>query len=183
MRQPVGDNGAVGQFSVFVGRAQVHDSLVIGVISNPRRPVNFLRRRLVFAALIGLALGAMATIRPLDAAVVAVVIGVFQLTIVVHDRTRIRELAIQAIFGAAGVAPLFYANWATTGNALRFGYNVLWGAGHQLGFHVDPTGTTHTLHRALEYGVMYVSELNMFAMMWPVPLLLVVVACLLRKGD
>ena len=51
--------------------------------------------------------------------------------------------------------------------------------GIRLGFHVDPTGTTHTLHRALEYGVMYVSELNMFAMMWPVPLLLVVVACLL----
>ena len=41
-----------------------------------------LRRRLVLAALIGLALGAMATIRPLDAAVVAVVIR----RVPAHDR-------------------------------------------------------------------------------------------------
>ena len=43
MRKPVGDNGAVGQFRGFVGRAQFHDGLVIGVIPDPRRPVNFLR--------------------------------------------------------------------------------------------------------------------------------------------
>ena len=40
------------------------------------------------AALIGLGVGGMATIRPLDAAVVAVVIGVFQLSVLRRDQPR-----------------------------------------------------------------------------------------------
>jgi hypothetical protein len=137
------------------------------------------RRAAVCAAAIGVALGAMATIRPLDAAVVAVVVGAFQLSVVVRDRTRLRGIAIQAVCGAVAVAPLLYANRATTGNALRFGYDVLWGAGHQIGFHADPTGAVHTVRRGVEYAVMYVSEINIFAMIWPVPALLAVVASLL----
>src|SRR5207249_4451091 len=44
------------------------------------------------AALIGLGVGGMATIRPLDAAVVAIVIGVFQLSVLRRERSRARYL-------------------------------------------------------------------------------------------
>jgi 4-amino-4-deoxy-L-arabinose transferase-like glycosyltransferase len=137
------------------------------------------RRRMLFAALVGVALGAMATIRPLDALVMAAVVGVFQLSVVWHDRPRMRELLVQAAGGVLGVAPLLYANLATTGGALRFGYDVLWGAGHNIGFHTDPHGTAHTLHRGLEYAVSYVNELNLYLLLWPVPTLLLMVIGLL----
>lgn len=134
------------------------------------------RRAMTFAALVGAAIGAMATIRPLDAAVVAIVVGVFQLTIVARDKTRMRELAVQVAAGTIAVAPLFIANWATTGSPLQFGYEALWGAGHQLGFHVDPRGEMHTLGRGFFYAVTYVSQLNEYVMLWPVPALLVACA-------
>ena len=79
------------------------------------------------AGIIGLALGAMATIRPLDAVVVSVVIGVFQVTAIRAGAGRARDLVVQATAGAVGVTPLLIANWRTTGGALHFGYEVLWG--------------------------------------------------------
>lgn len=137
------------------------------------------RRRLAFAALIGLALGAMATIRPVDAMIVAGVVGVFQLWVIRRQLARLGELVVQGAAGALAVAPLLYANAATTGHPLRFGYDVMWGPEHRVGFHADPYGNVHTLGRALEYAVTYVSELNMYALGWPLPALLVVIAGLL----
>ena len=137
------------------------------------------RRAMLFAALIGLAIGAIATIRPLDAIVVAVVVGVFQFAIVAKDRTRINTLAVQAIAGAIAVAPLLYANWATTGHPFIFGYEVLWGPGHDVGFHLDPHGEMHTLSRGIAYVATYVTDLNVSLMMWPVPVLLFAIAGLL----
>ena len=130
-------------------------------------------------ALTGLLIGAMATIRPLDALAFAVVVGVFQVVIVRRDRTRAPQLAMQAVAGVIGVAPLLYTNWATNGHPLRFGYEVLWGAAHRVGFHTDPQGAAHTLGRGFEYATSYISQLNMFVLMWPVPALLVAIAALL----
>jgi 4-amino-4-deoxy-L-arabinose transferase-like glycosyltransferase len=132
-------------------------------------------RAAVWAAVIGLLLGAMATIRPLDAIVAAIVIGGFQLSIVWPERTRAPELAAQVAGGLIGVAPLLYVNRATTGSALRFGYELMWGAGHQIGFHADPQGGVHTIGRGLQYAITYVRELNVYVMLWPVPALLIAV--------
>lgn len=132
-----------------------------------------------FAALIGAAVGGIATIRPLDAIVVAVVVGVFQLDVIRRTPLRARELLAQGLCGVLAVAPLLYANWSTTGNALTFGYDMSWGAGHRVGFHTDPYGNPHTLSQALEYAVTYVSELNINLMAWPVPALSVAFAGLL----
>jgi hypothetical protein len=134
---------------------------------------------LVVTAIIGFTIGAMATIRPLDAAVAAVVTGAFQVTLMARGRLRLQELAMQAATGTLAVVPLLYANWATTGSALRFGYNVMWGAAHQIGFHVDPTGAEHTPTRALAYAVRYVNDLNLFVEAWPVPGLVFAMATLL----
>lgn len=133
------------------------------------------RRRLVFAALIGFAVAGVATIRPLDAIVLAVVFGTFQLTVLRAAPSRWLELIAQVAGGALGIAPLLIANHATTGHALTFGYDVTWGAGHRVGFHTDPYGVPHTPQRALEYIVTYVSELNVNLLAWPIPALLVAV--------
>ena len=136
-------------------------------------------RRMTCAALIGLALGFMATIRPLDAVVVAFVVGVFQIAIVRPERVRRSSLLVQAGAGAVGVLPLLIANWKTTGGPFHFGYEVMWGAAHRLGFHLDPQGMPHTPVRALFLAIKYVAELNAFLVAWPVPAILIVVLVLL----
>ena len=138
-----------------------------------------LRRRVVFASLMGLALGAMATIRPVDAVIVASVVGAFQLWIARQDWSRLRDLLVQGVVGALAVGPLLYANAITNGHALRFGYDVMWGPGHSIGFHADPYGNVHTIGRAFEYAITYVSELNVFLTAWPVPVLLITIIGLL----
>jgi hypothetical protein len=134
------------------------------------------RRGLVIAGGIGLALGFMATIRPLDAVVASTVVGLFQLTVIRRDRWRWRDLAVQAILGAVGVAPLLYANWATTGGLFHFAYEVMWGPATGLGFHVDPQGVAHTPFRALVLAAKYLSEMNSYLLGWPLPALVVAVA-------
>ena len=127
---------------------------------------------------IGLSLGLMATIRPLDAIAVAVPIGVFQVISARGDPRRFDSLVIQVAAGLLGVAPLLIANAATTGSPLVFGYDVLWGPGHRVGFHTDPYGRAHTLAGAVELLLSYLGELNLYLGAWPVPILLVVAASL-----
>ncbi len=133
-------------------------------------------RRVLLAAAMGLAVGFMATIRPLDAVVVAVGLGVFQLTVLRREPPRWRDLLVEILFGVVGVAPLLYANWATTGGVFHFAYEVMWGPAHRLGFHADPQGHPYTPIAAAARAAKYVSELNTFVVEWPVPALLVAVA-------
>ena len=82
-------------------------------------------RAIGFAAVVGLALGLMTTIRPLDAIIVAVPIGVFQLWVIQTNWRRIRDIAVQAVAGVLGAMPVLYANAATTGSPFRFGYEAM----------------------------------------------------------
>jgi hypothetical protein len=128
------------------------------------------------AALIGLALGSAAAVRPLDAAVVASVIGCMQLTRVRGSAARLRSLAVQVLAGAIPVALLLAANWRTTWAPLRFGYEVLYGAAHEIGFHRDPYGTVHTPVRALTFASKYLLELDVALLESPLPAVAVIVA-------
>ena len=130
------------------------------------------------AAGLGLAIGFMATIRPLDAVVVAVVVGGFQLWRCAGDRSRAPSIAGQCIAGVIAVAPLLYANAVTTGSATRFGYEALWGTAHRIGFHVDPHGVPHTVSRGVEYMITYLTELNVYLLAWPLPAIGILVAAL-----
>lgn len=125
------------------------------------------------AVVIGFSVGAIATIRPLDAVVVAVVFGAFQLWRLREAPGRFPELIAESAVGMVCICFLLFANAKTTGQALRFGYDVAWGPGHRVGFHVDPYGEAHTLFRGLDYALSYFSELNIDLMLWPVPVLLV----------
>jgi hypothetical protein len=137
------------------------------------------RRRMMCVALAGLALGLMATIRPLDAIAVAAAAGAFQLYVIRTEIRRFGELVLQAIAGVIGALPVLLANWQTSGSPLRFGYDVAWGQGHRIGFHMDPRGEMHDFARGVGYASRYVSELNFATLGWPVPLMLIVIVGLL----
>jgi hypothetical protein len=127
---------------------------------------------------IGVVVGLIATIRPLDAVAVAVALGAFQIWIAWTNRAKRLDLLGQAAGGVLGALPLLLANRATTGSAFRFGYDVLWGSGHRMGFHADPYGNPHTIGHGLDLATSYLGELNMFLLAWPVPAVLIVVVTL-----
>jgi 4-amino-4-deoxy-L-arabinose transferase-like glycosyltransferase len=131
------------------------------------------------AALMGLALGVAATVRPLDAALVGIVIGVMQLTRLRGSTARRESLIAQVVAGAIPVALLLWANALTTGAPLRFGYEVLYGSAHQLGFHTDPYGGNHTPVRALLYASKYLMQLDVALLQAPLPAVGLIVAGLL----
>jgi hypothetical protein len=132
------------------------------------------RVRLTSAATIGLAVGVAATVRPLDAAVVAAAIGAFQLwragAASSDARAELaRSLALQCLCATVPVAILFAANVATTGHATRFAYEALNGPEHSIGFHVDPNGVMHTPTRGLVYASGYLLRLSLYLLEWPIP--------------
>jgi hypothetical protein len=131
------------------------------------------------AGLIGLTLGVAATVRPLDAALVAVVVGALQLGRLRGSAVRRRSLVVQTLAGAVPVLLLLAANAETTGSALRFGYDVLYGSAHNLGFHVDPYGAMHTPVRGLSYFSKYLLQLDVSLLEAPLPAVGIIVAGLL----
>ena len=60
--------------------------------------------------------------------------------------------------GDRSPAGVLVANWLTTGRPLLFGYEVLWGANHSLGFHDDPSGNPHTPGRGLLLATAYAMQ-------------------------
>lgn len=135
-------------------------------------------RLTLHAIAIGCAIGASFTIRPLDAVVLAVAIGTFQVASVAKRPRAWPALGVQAMAAMLAVLPVLIANRLTTGSALRFGYTSLWGPAHNLGFHADPQGGVHTLTRGLEYATLYLTGLNYYVFLWPLPALVPVVIAL-----
>ncbi|CAN5254983.1 hypothetical protein BH09GEM1_BH09GEM1_44920 [soil metagenome] len=130
------------------------------------------------AVLIGLALGTAFAIRPLDALVVALVIGLAQLDVIRERRGGVHLRSLVALV-AAGLAPvlvLFVVNLETNGAPLRLGYEVLYGSAHQLGFHMDPYGTMHNPARAVAFASKYLLQLNVMLFEWPLPVVLIIAA-------
>lgn len=131
------------------------------------------------AVVIGLATGIVALIRPLDAAVVAAAIGVFQIARLSKEPARASSLAWQVLAAVVPVVLLLWVNARTTGHPLLFGYDALNGPAHRLGFHEDPTGEMHTPRRGLTYVSGYLMRLSRYLFEWPIPGMLFVAAGLL----
>lgn len=131
------------------------------------------------AGLIGAGLGAMATIRPYDAVLVAVPVGVFQLARVWTDRRKGASLAVQVAVGLLLCAVVFAVNSATTGHATLFGYDLLNGPQHRPGFHVDPMGRSFTPGHGAYLASLYLTLLNTALFESPIPALALVIAALL----
>jgi hypothetical protein len=131
-----------------------------------------------YGFIVGLALGAAATIRPLDALAFALPACVWLLARARRDR---RELGTLLASGAGILLPfgaMMWVNAQTTGSPLLFGYEVLWGKAHGLGFHVAPWGAAHTPARGLELLSLYVTRMQTYLFETPFPALLPAIASL-----
>jgi hypothetical protein len=126
----------------------------------------------------GLALGISASIRPLDAAAWALPAAVwlgFRAVRAGHWRAFIAS----GVGVAVPMAVMFHVNRQMTGHPFEFGYTVLWGPAHGLGFHESPWGENHTVARGLALTAAYLNSLNQSLFEWPAISLLPACAALL----
>lgn len=126
----------------------------------------------------GLALGCAATIRPLDAFAFALPAGAWYLARAVKDRRRVADLLASGLGVALPGAALLWVNARTTGHPLLFGYEMLWGPTHALGFHEAPWGFAHTPARGLELVNLNFLRLQTYLFETPVPSLVPVIGAL-----
>lgn len=120
----------------------------------------------------GIALGVAATIRPMDGVAFALPAAGWLLW---RARLGVRPLAALLLSGvgvALPLAALFYVNSRTTGSPLLFGYDLLWGKGHGIGFHRSPWGPIHSPQRGLELISIYFTRLSVYLFETPFPSLL-----------
>jgi hypothetical protein len=86
---------------------------------DPRAPLQ--------AGWLGVTLGMMASIRPVDAAAFALPAAAWLIVRVVRDRGHLSELVAAGAGVALPVLLVAAYNWRTTGDPLLFGYELLWG--------------------------------------------------------
>jgi hypothetical protein len=122
-----------------------------------------------FAVLNGVALGCAATIRPVDAVAYALPAGVWYLANALGDRTRWRDALFSGLGVAIPLSAMMWINAHTTGSPLLFGYQVLWGRSHDLGFHRAPWGLAHTPARGVELINLYFLRLQTYLFEASVP--------------
>ena len=128
------------------------------------------------AVAIGVAVGLVALVRPLDAVIVAAVVGCFQAARALEAPRRWVSIAFEVLAGTVPIAVLLWANARTTGSPLVFGYEALNGPGHGWGFHADPSGDLHTPLRGLTLASGYLMRLSLYLFEWPLPGVLVIAA-------
>lgn len=138
-----------------------------------------------FAFLNGLALGCAATIRPVDAFAFALPAGVWYVSNALGDRARWRDAVASGLGVAIPAAAMLWVNAHTTGKPLLFGYQVLWGQSHDLGFHRAPWGMAHTPARGLELINLYFLRLQTYLFESSIPSLIPFLGALFltRKVD
>jgi hypothetical protein len=139
------------------------------------------------AFLCGFAFGAAGAIRPVDGLAFALPAGLWLFwraarETVRGDAARRNAAWIELLCAGAGIAlPMLAVMWVnsrTTGSPLLFGYEVLWGKRHALGFHDAPWGPPHTPARGFEQLNLYFLRLQTYLFDAPVPALLAIVAAL-----
>ena len=130
------------------------------------------------AFMLGLGLGMAATIRPLDAVAFALPAAVWLVSRAGRSAHRWRQNCIAGVGVAVPFALMMYVNLQTTGHPLRFGYEVLWGATHGLGFHAAPWGEPHTPLRGFALASLYQWRLQSYLFETPFPSLVLPVAAL-----
>jgi hypothetical protein len=124
----------------------------------------------------GFCLGMMVAIRPVDGAAFAVPAGIWLLARTFRQRAFLPALLASGVGIFLPVAGVLAYNAATTGDPMLFGYELLWGASHSLGFHRAPWGVTHTPARGLELVNLYFLRLQTYLYETPLPSLLPAIA-------
>jgi hypothetical protein len=81
----------------------------------------------------------------------------------------IMPLVASGIGVAIPMSLMLWFNARTTGAPLLFGYEALWGKGHELGFHAAPWGIAHTPARGVELVSIYFLQLQAYLFETPLP--------------
>src|SRR3954471_3673645 len=95
------------------------------------------------------------------------------------DRRMIVTLLTSHVGVAISVGLMLWFNARTTGAPMLFGYEALWGKGHELGFHAAPWGVAHTPARGLELVSLYFLRLQTYLFETPTPSLVAAIVALL----
>ncbi|GAC1647503.1 MAG: hypothetical protein NVS4B3_01630 [Gemmatimonadaceae bacterium] len=130
------------------------------------------------ALLMGLAFGAAASIRPVDAFAFAFPAALWLLARALRTPAMWRDVAAAGVGVLTPMLPVMWVNAETTGAPLLFGYEMLWGKSHNLGFHAAPWGTAHTPAHGLLLTSLYFLRLQRYLFETPLPSLLPVVTAL-----
>jgi hypothetical protein len=128
---------------------------------------------------LGFCLGMIVSIRPVDGAALALPVAVWLLQRAYKAPALTCDLLIAGVGVSIPVACVLAFNAATTGNAFLFGYELLWGKSHALGFHTAPWGFVHTPARGLELLSLYFLRLQSYLYETPFPALLPALGALL----
>lgn len=124
------------------------------------------------AALLGLAIGAAAMVRPIDALAAAIPAALVVLWHVVRQGLPLRVVPAGVLGVVGPLALLLGSNAIQTGSPTRFGYEQVWGAAHRIGFHEAPYGETHTPARGVQLVRNYLREIGRRAWATPVSALM-----------
>jgi hypothetical protein len=181
---------AFAPFMLFMSGSQMnHVPTLLGVcgallalerVTAPEVPPS---RRSWYALACGLGLGFAATVRPVDAAAFALPIAAWLVWRAVRERRNVAPLLASGVGVGVPVALMLWFNLRTTGAPLLFGYEALWGKGHELGFHAAPWGVAHTPARGLELVSLYFLRLQTYLFETPVPSLVGITVALLLVGQ
>ena len=136
-------------------------------------------RRMLLSLGLGFGFGAAATIRPLDAFAFALPAAIWLCVRAGKSGPRWTENVIAGVGVALPLTAMMYVNVQTTGHPLLFGYEVLWGTTHGLGFHAAPWGQPHTPLRGIALASLYQWRLQSYLFETPFPSLLLPVGALL----
>ncbi|MEP7345353.1 MAG: phospholipid carrier-dependent glycosyltransferase, partial [Gemmatimonadaceae bacterium] len=127
---------------------------------------------------LGFCLGMIASIRPVDGAALALPAGCWLLWRAYKTPALLRDLLMAGIGVAVPIACVLAFNASTTGNPFLFGYELLWGKSHALGFHRAPWGFAHTPARGVELLNLYFLRLQSYLFETPFPALLPAIGAL-----
>ena len=180
---------AASPFVVFMASSHMNHTAALMwaliAMAAMARVVSSDRPRVAAAFLSGLALGCATTIRPVDAFAFALPAGGWYLMRAVRDPARWRDVGAAGVGIVIPVVAMMWVNASTTGHPLMFGYQVLWGRSHDLGFHRAPWGFAHTPARGLELVNLYFLRLQTYLFESSLPSLAPGVAalCLTRLVD
>lgn len=117
----------------------------------------------------GFCLGMMVAIRPVDGAAFALPAGLWLLARAIRERGFVPSLLMSGVGIVIPVLGVLAYNAATTGDPTLFGYELLWGASHGLGFHRAPWGVAHTPSRGFELVNLYFLRLQTYLFETPLP--------------
>jgi hypothetical protein len=126
----------------------------------------------------GLSLGMMTAIRPVDGAAFAIPAGLWMLVRTLRGQMRWGPLLVAGLGVAIPAGCVLAYNEATTGAATLFGYELLWGPSHGLGFHRAPWGVSHSPARGLELVSLMFLRLQTYLFETPVPSLVPAIVAL-----